>query len=248
MVNLLLAFIVAFLSMFIWSISGWIWLLLRPILIFLWFNPILVIWTVRVASLFWEIPTIILLQKSNKIDWKIVTFLLFPMFLWSFISTIFILFIVKDYINYLIWLILLFSGITLLIKKDLWINNKNKNIKINSKINILVFIFTTIISFFNTITGWLWSLFTALYIYVYGKTYISAAALTKTSSYIWSWIASFVFLYSKNFDLKLLIVLILWFLLWSYFWTNYGLKKWNSYLKYITLIIIFMSSIKLLFF
>lgn len=246
MLNLFLAFITAFWTMFIWSISWWVGLLLRPILIFLWFNPLVVIWSVRVASIFWEIPTLIILQKSKKIDWKLVLFLIFPMFIWSFLSAVLLLSIDEKIINYLMWTFLILSWITLILKKDLWL--EDKSLKPNFTLNLKSFFWTILISFFNTITWWLWVLFSSFFVYIYKKTYIQASALTKTSSYIWSWLSSLIFLYSWVIDFKLLISLIFWFLLGSYFWTKFSLKKWESWMKYLILTIIFISSIKLIFF
>ncbi|MBI2666842.1 sulfite exporter TauE/SafE family protein [Candidatus Woesearchaeota archaeon] len=69
MLTLLLAFIIAFGTMFLGAISGGVGLVLRPLLIFIGFPAIAVVGSVRVASVIGEMPGIFLLHKNKKVDW-----------------------------------------------------------------------------------------------------------------------------------------------------------------------------------
>lgn len=245
--TLLLTFLIAFGTMFIGAISGGIGLVLRPLLIFLGIPAITVVGSVRVAAVFGEIPTIYILHKNKKIDWKLVLLLVIPMFIGSLIAGIAVLSILKGSLELVIGIILLIVGIILLIKKDMGLREKRSKFS-KTTANIFGFLGTLIISFFNTITGGMGPMFSSLYIANYGKTYISASALGKTTSYIGTGIASIAFIISGVVDWQLFIVLVLGFLLGSYFGTHYGLKRGEKLIRFLVLIVIFASAIKMIFF
>jgi len=243
---LILAFIISFGTMFFGAISGGVGLVLRPLLIFIGFPAIAVIGSVRVAAVIGELPGIFLLNKHKKIDWKLVLFLVIPMFLGSFIAGVAVLSILKGALEKIMGIVLLIVGIILIIHKKAGLEEHNFHI---SKIrNVFGFIGTIIISFFNTITGGMGPMFSSLYIANYGKTYINASALAKTTSYIGAGLASIVFIFGKAVDWQLFVALVLGFALGSRLGVHYGLKKGDRWIKILVLIVVFASAIKLIFF
>ena len=245
--TLLLAFIISFGTLFVGAISGGVGLVLRPLLIFLGFPASIVVGSVRVSSIFGEIPTIYLLHKSRKIDWNLVLFLVVPMFIGSLIAGFVIISLVESFLEKMIGIMLLVVGVILLVKRNAGL--KEEGFKFSKgKSNIIGFFGTIIISFFNTITGGMGPMFSSLYIADYGKSYISASALGKTTSYIGTGIASILFIVRGVIDWKLFAVVVPGFLLGSYFGTHFGLKKGEKWIKFLVLVVVFASAIKILFF
>lgn len=244
--TLILAFLIAFGTMFLGAISGGVGLVLRPLLIFMGFPAIAVVSSVRVASIFGEIPGVFLLHKYKRIDWKLVSFLVIPMFLGSLIASIAVLSLLKGILEPVLGIILFVVGIILVIYRKSGLKEQKFHL---SKIKYIIGFFgTLIVSFFNTITGGMGPMFSSLYIANYGKTYISASALGKTTSYIGTGIASIVFLFGKVVDWHLFFVLVIGFAFGSFGGVHYGLKKGERWIRKLVLIIVFASAIKLIFF
>ncbi len=244
--TLLLAFIIAFGTMFLGAISGGVGLVLRPLLIFIGFPAVAVVGSVRVASVIGEIPGIFLLHKHKKVDWKLVSFLVIPMFLGSLIAGIAVLSILKGVLEPVIGIVLLIVGVILAIHGKSGL--EERSLHFSKTRNVIGFFGTMIISFFNTITGGMGPMFSSLYIANYGKTYISASALGKTTSYIGAGVASVVFLIGKAVDWQLFVALVFGFALGSFFGVHHGLRKGEGWIRIVVLIVVFASAIKLIFF
>lgn len=244
--TLLLAFIIAFGTMFVGAISGGVGLVLRPLLIFIGFPAVAVVGSVRVASVVGEIPCIFLLHKHKKVDWRLVWLLVIPMFLGSLIAGIAVLSILKGILEPVMGIILLVVGMILVIHRKSGL--EERKIHLSKTRNIIGFFGTMIVSFFNTITGGMGPMFSSLYIANYGKTYISASALGKTTSYIGAGIASIVFLIGKAVNWQLFVALVFGFALGSFFGVRHGLKKGEGWIRVLVLIVVFASAIKLIFF
>ena len=104
----ILVFLISAGIMFLGAISGGVGLVLRPLLIFLGFPAINVVGSVRFAAIFGEIPSIYLLHKNKKIDWKLVLFLVIPTFIGSIIASIAVISILKNSLELIIGFVLFF--------------------------------------------------------------------------------------------------------------------------------------------
>lgn len=245
--TLILAFIMALGTVFIGSVSGGVGLILRPALIFLGIPAVAVVGTVRFAAVFGDVPTIYLLHKNKKIDWKLVGLLVAPMFVGSLIAGIAVVSILKQSLELVIGFLLLIVGIVLVLKRNAGLVEKESFFSHkNSK--IVGFFVTIVLSFLNTIVGGLGPLFSSFYIANFGKSYISASALGKTTSYLGTGLASIVFVIAGVIDWWLFVVLIGAFLFGSYFGTHFTLKRGESWVKYLVILIVFVSAIKMIFF
>ena len=112
-INLILAFVIAFGTLFIGAISGGVGLVLRPLLILLGFPAVAVVGSVRVSAIFGEIPAIYLLHRSKKIDWRLVLILIVPMLLGSLIAGLVVVSVVEEFFEKIIGTMLLLVGILL---------------------------------------------------------------------------------------------------------------------------------------
>ena len=143
--------------------------------------------------------------------------------------------------------LLLIVGVFFLFKNNIGMKeSKNKFSK--TKANIIGFLGTVPISFFGTITGGLGPVYSFFYIWVYGKSFISASAIWRIAANISSIFSAAIFIISGVVDWMLCISLMLGFMLGGYFGTKHGLKQGEQWVRYIVLIITFAGAIKLLFF
>jgi uncharacterized membrane protein YfcA len=244
---LFLVFLLGFVTMFFGAISGGVGLVTRPILIFMGFPSGAVIASSRVAGVFGDWPGLYLLHKHKKVDWKIVIFLVIPMTIGTVLASIAVVTIFKSSLDVVLGLLLLFAGVFLLFKSKLGLTVENSKFS-NIKTKILSFFCTLPVSFLNTITGGLGPLYSLVYVWIYGKTFISASALWRTASNISSIFSAIIFIVSGIVDWQLCIALMLGLAIGGFFGTKFGLKQGENWVKYIIILVIFAGAIKLLFF
>jgi uncharacterized membrane protein YfcA len=243
---LFLAFLVGFVTMFIGAISGGVGLIVRPILVFLGVPVGTILGSVRVAAIPGELPGLILLHRHKRIDWKRSLLLTIPVLIGSALAAITVVAIVKTWLDLLLGILLLIAGMVLLVHRH--IGMEEKRVRETRSRNIVAFLGTLVISFFNTIVGGLGPLYTALYVTIYGKSHITASAIWRTAGYLGSIIAAILFIASDLVDWRLAIALGAGFSLGSYFGTKYGLQKGESAVRIIVLVLVFAGACKLLFF
>jgi uncharacterized protein len=222
-------------------------LVTRPILVVLGFPVNVVIGSSKVAGVFGEWPGLYVLHKHKRVEWRLVFFLVVPMVLGSVLASIAVLTILKSRLDLVLGILLLLAGLFLLFKSKIGITEKNRRFP-KSKTRTLSFCGTLPLSFFNTISGGLGPLFSLFYIWIYGKTFISSAALWRIASNIAAVISAIIFIVGGIIDWQLCIPLMLGLALGSYFGTKFGLKQGETWVRVVVLIVIFAGAIKLLFF
>jgi uncharacterized membrane protein YfcA len=243
---LLAVFLLGFVTMFFGAISGGVGLITRPILIFMGFPSNAVIASSKVAGFIGDLPGLYLLNRHNRVDWKIVLFLIIPMTLGTVIASIAVLTFLKGSLDFILGILLLFAGFFLLFKSKIGIIEKPKT-ALGIRTKIISFCLTLPVSFLNTISGGLGPIFNLLYIWIYKKTFISASALGRIASNISSIFSVIIFIIGRIVDWQLCLSLMAGFALGSFFGTKFGLKKGESFIRYIIIIVTFLGAIKLLF-
>lgn len=239
-------FVLGFATMFFGAISGGVGLVTRPVLIFMGFPAGAVISSSRVAGVLGEWPGLYLLHKHKQVDWKIVFFLVMPMIIGSVLASIAVLTVLKTNLNLILGLLLLFAGFFFLLKKT-GMSKEGQRFS-RMKTDIVSFFVTLPISFFGTITGGLGPLYSFFYIWLYGKSFISASALWRIAANISSIFSAIIFIVGGVVDWELCIALMCGLMFGSFFGTKFGLKKGEGWIRYIVLIVTFAGAIKLLFF
>ncbi|MFH1409886.1 MAG: sulfite exporter TauE/SafE family protein [Nanoarchaeota archaeon] len=245
-IHIIIFFITLILS-FAGAISGGVGLILRPILIFLGVPPVSVIGSMKVAMIIGKVPSVYLFHKHKKLDWRLVWYLVFPMFLGTFIAALMVVTLLQGSITLIMGIFLLAVGITLLLNKNIGLLERKSPFS-KRKRHLIGFFGTVIIAFINTFTGGMGPIFASFYIMTYGKTYISASALTKAAHYIGAGIASIVFIISGVTDWQLVAALAISVLLGSYYGVKFGIKKGEKWIRYAVLVVVFASAIKMIFF
>ena len=239
-------FILAFAVMFVGVLSGGVGLVTRPILILLGYPPQIVIGTSRASGILGELPGIIVLQKSKKADKPQILFLSIPILLGTLLATAFIITAENHILKMMIGIIVLATALFLLVSKNFG-EVETKPIFSRVVRAIIAFFGTLTIAFLGIISGGLGSLYTLLYTWLYGKTYIGASSLWRVAGYFGGLVASVIFILKGIIDWQLFIVLTAGFMFGSYFGTHFSLWKGEKWTRYFVIIVAIASAIKLLF-
>jgi uncharacterized protein len=242
----LIIFLLSFGVMFIAALSGGVSLMLRPILYFLGVPPLTVVATMRTTILA-ELPGLFVLHKNNKINWKLALFMAIPYSIGTIIMSFVILSLPVDIVEFCIGVFLILVGVSYIFLGE--IGSVERKSSFSSKMSHTIGFFgTIIISMIGTITGGMGPIYTTLYIWVYGKDFIKAAAVSKVATYIGGLIGVVIFILSGYVDWILYIPITLGLLSGSYFGAIYGLKKGTTWVKYIIIIMSLLGGIKLIWF
>lgn len=230
----------------IFSLTGGIGLIMRPIIMFLGYSPQITIGTSRISPIFGNILSQVILHKSKKIDWKLVLWLA-PINVAGGLTGIFILTSLDDVLlRKLIGSLLILAGFIFWLNKKIGIEKSKPHL---GKYHYLIswpIIF--IIGSLLVLVGGIGPLARLLFIFGYGKTHIEAAAIQKAINFWQTIITAVIFVSMMFVDWKLLLILMTTSTLGNYIGTKLTLEKGEKYLRAILLLVIFASGIKLIFF
>jgi uncharacterized membrane protein YfcA len=241
----ILIFFISLLIHLLGAISGGKGLILRPTLIFLGIPPIQVISSAVLTGTFTRLSKIYSFQKYKQIDWKLF-WIYFPIAsLAGIFAAILTVSISESLLKIIFGFVILLIGGILLFDKEIGIKNKKLHLSKKKKIMLLPLFFTT--SFFGTLVGGMGSVLSFILMKYHGKTYISSSA-TKSVIHLSAIFASLYFIYSSTINWNLVLVLISSGIIGTYFGIEIGIKKGNTWIRKLTLIIIILSAIKLIFF
>jgi uncharacterized protein len=230
----------------LFTLSGGIGLVMRPIIMFFGVSPQVTIATSRVSAIPGSILAQKVLHKSKKIDWKLVA-LLAPMHVAGGLLGILVITSLETILlKKIMGCLLLVGGAILIIKKQVGLKKAKSTL---GKLHLLVswpimFILGTLL----VIVGGTGPLGRLLFIFGYGKTHIEAAAIQKAINFWQTIITTVIFIGMMLVDWLLLAALIISSTLGNYIGTKFVLKKGEKYLQSLLLTVIFVSAIKLIFF
>jgi len=239
-------FLLGFGASFITAISGGLGLITRPILLFLGIPAPVVIATAR-TTIIGDIPKLFVLHKHKKIDWAIALFLAIPYAIGSILAGLIVVFLPIKFLELGIGVLLLFISIFYLLNKNIGLVEKKAEFTIGIR-RIIAFFGTLVVSVIGTIIGGLGPIYTSLYIWIYGKSYISAASVLHAASFLGGLVGAIFFIASGLVNWYIFITLLFGLLLGYYFGTIHGLKKGENYTRYLIIIISFIAGLKLIFF
>lgn len=239
-------FLLGFIVMFIAAISGGVGLIIRPALIFLGIPAPVVIATSRV-TIIGEIPRLFLLHRHKKIDWKLALILTIPYAIGSVIAGFIIVQLPVGLVNLCLGILLFIVAGVFIIKKNMGIAEKKSPFS-SSVRHTIGFLGTGIISMVGTVTGGMGPMYTSIYIWVYGKSYIKAASVSHVASFLGGLIGAIIFIVSGLVDWPIFIALTFGLTCGSYFGTIHGLKKGETWVRYVIIAIAIIGGIKLIWF
>ncbi|MFH0906347.1 MAG: sulfite exporter TauE/SafE family protein [archaeon] len=239
-------FLLGFGAAFITAISGGLGLIIRPILLFLGIPAPVVIATSRV-TIIGDIPRLFILHKHKQIDWGVALFLVIPYAIGSILSVFIVVLLPLKILEFCLGILLLIMAIFYLVNKNIGLVEKKSPFTLGIS-KIISFLGTLFISIIGTVVGGLGPIYTSLYIWAYGKSYIKAASVSHVSSFLGGLVGAIFFILSGLVDWYIAISLIFGLVFGFYFGTTYGLKKGENYVRYLIVIVAIIAGIKLIFF
>lgn len=228
------------------AISGGVGLVARPLLVFLGFPPLAVIATSPLAGVVGDVPTLAILLKKRKTRIGHAMLLVAPVVIGSIVASAAAVSILKESLDMVLGIVLLLGAVSLLILREFGI--KEHEVPFTGLRHMIAMVGTAFIAFLGTITGGLGVLYGALYMMVYGKSYIGASALWRLATYLGNIGAIAVFLLSGAVDWLLWLAITPGMVIGSYFGTHFGLNKGEGWVRWLVILIAFVSGVKLLFF
>ncbi|NQZ85495.1 MAG: sulfite exporter TauE/SafE family protein [Nanoarchaeales archaeon] len=243
--TLLIIGIVTLLINFFCAISGGKAFILRPLLIFLGVPIVAVISSAIISGTATRLVKIYSYKKLKKIDFKLVK-IYFPIsIIGSLIGGFLTINLNEEILKFILGISILTIGIFLLTNKKLGL--KEEEILLKPKQKIIAYPFYLIKSILLVIVGGVGSIASFILIKFHGKTYITAAA-TNALINISSIFVSIYFIINTKINWELVITLIIFGTIGSYFGIHYGIKKGEVWVRNLTIIVILISGIKLIFF
>ena len=230
----------------LFTMSGGIGLVIRPIMLFFGVPPQIMIGTVRVSSILGSVVSQSVLQKAKKIDWYLVILLALPNILGGLFGIYIITSLDQLLLKQIIGVLLILVGLFLIIKKDIGV--KRVKAKLGKLHYLISYPIMFILGFLLLVVGGTGFLSRLFFIFGYGKTYIEAAAVQKAINFWQTLVTTFVFIFLAIIDWPLLVILLLSSALGNYIGTKFVLKSGEKYLRVLLLIVVFISGIKLAFF
>ncbi len=231
--------------MFLGAISGGVGLILRPVLIFLGFPAVTVIASAPVAGLIGELPGLYVLYKKKFFRFRESFILALPVVKGTVLASVFIVFFSsEEVVESILGWVLLAVAVFIFFTPSFGMHKKKTSPAFWKK--PVALFSTAVISAIGTFTGGVGALYNLLYIWLFGKTYISSSALWRSAAYIGLVGSSIVFLFSGLVDFWLFIALSLGLGLGSYFGTLFGLMEGEQWVRIIIFIGVLLSAISLL--
>lgn len=241
---LILAFLTGIASGFIGALSTGGGLISIPALIFLGLAPSSAIATTRLSALSGGLSSLLKYRNNNVIKWQYLPYFIVTSIIGGYIGSRILLAINEDLLTKIVGILLLLMLPLIFFQKDLGVIKKTtarKHIIIGLFLQFLVMIYGAM---FGGGTG---IFLTYVLVYFFGMTFIESNA-TGTVMWIFTTttaLVSFILAGAVNFAIG--IPLMIGATLGGYLGAHVALKKGNSFVKWAFLVIVVLSSIKLLF-
>jgi len=239
-------FIAVFFATFFGAISGGAGLIVRPLLISLGVPPQFAIGTTRTANVFTRLVGLSQFNKHNKIDWRLAFTLLIPATIGSIIGVQIVVSLDQELLTRIIGFMILLSGVTLLIKKDIGTINLGRIPSTRRKIfGAITYAITTLIA---TLTGGGGVINNYILLHVYKKSYISSAAIRKVAGFGGSVVSSLLFIHYGFINWYYALIILVAGSIGTYLGVRHGIHKGEEWVRYLVLIVVFVFGTKMLFF
>jgi uncharacterized membrane protein YfcA len=237
-----------FLIYFFGVISGGIGLIVRPLLILLvGLPPPVAIGTARIASLGTGMVGFTQFYKYGKIDWKLAGILALPSAVGGIVGARIVTALDAEVLRRLIGAVILLLGALLVVREDIGtaagVDDSRQGMK--RAAGLVVFSISSLIA---SITGGGGILASATLIFLYGKTYITSAAIRRVASYGGACAAAAVFLSAGMVNWKYTIMLLLAGGLGSFFGVRFGIERGEHWGRLMVLVVVFVVGLRMLVF
>lgn len=244
----LLIVAVIFLISFFSAISGGIGLLTRPFLIFVGYPPEVTIGTYRVANLMPRMTgfSAILHRHGLKMDWKLALSLFFPAILGGILGAQIVTRLPADAIKKILGAFILMMGVILFFKREFGMIDRQE-VATPAK-NLIASIDTVIIGIISAFIGSTGILFTYMLVFLYNKSYLTAAPIRKIINFISALSSSICFIIRGVVSWKLMILILIAGIWGEFLGGRCKIRKREEWIRATTLILVFATALTLFFY
>lgn len=243
-ITLFLTFLIGVLASFIGAIVGGGGLLSIPFLMFIGLPPQTAIATNKFGSVGLSIGSLIKFKKENKIVWSYVLFFSILSIIGGVIGANILLKINETYLSNIIGIVLLVLLPFVFLKKDLGIKNKTSS---NAKKVIGSFVYFLLMIFGGFFGGGTGILIISTLMYFFGFKIIEANATDMVPWFLLSIISLIIFMIYGIVNYYVGFILFFGMLLGGYIGAHTAIKKGDKFVKNLFIVLIIISSIKILF-
>jgi len=243
--DIVLVFLVGAFAAFYGAMVGGGGLITIPFLIFLGLPPQMAIATNKVGSLGLLTGAFLKYFKSGKIQWKVVVPFSVVGVLAGVVGANFMLSIDQDLLQKIIAIVILFILVLIVWKRKVGLEHKE-----TSKTKV---VFGYICYFFSMVWGAFFGggfgiLVSYTLVYLFGFTMIESAATSKIPSFFMGVTAVIVYVVNGVIHLPYALAIVVGMFLGGYVGASFAVKRGNKTVKFIFVVVVVVSSIKLLFF
>jgi uncharacterized membrane protein YfcA len=241
----LLVTIVIFLISFFSAISGGIGLLTRPFLILAGYPPEMAIGTYRVANLMPRMTgfSAILHRHGFKTDWKLALSLFIPAIIGGVLGAQLVTRLPADAIKKILGAFILMMGVILFFKREFGMIDRQE--PATPAKNMIGFIDTVIIGILSAFIGNTGILFTYMLVFLYNKSYLTAAPIRKVINFISALSSSIFFIIRGAVSWKLMILILIAGIWGEFLGSRCKIRKGEEWIRVITLVLVFAAALTL---
>lgn len=238
-----ISLLAGFLNVIVWSGSA----ITIPFLIFFGLPPQTAIATNRFAMIFNNSTWALSYHIRKRLPLRMA--LIFSLFaaagaiIWAYALT----WTKPEIVNTILWIILLIEVIVVLFNtRRLWL--EPRNIALTTKNYI---IWCSFMFFIGLYWGFVWmatSLIIFFSVIFYHFRFIESAAIAKLVTFVISIFASLIFIMNWLIDFSVWAILVFSYVIWAILGVNSAIKMWDERVKWLFVVIMIISAVKLLVF
>jgi len=228
--KILLLTLIYFILTFVFTVSWWHGTIIRSLFVAFWFSPNVSLNTTQFSALWNRVMSLIIFGKKKMIDYK-TWFIFLIMWILTWLSATYLLIIInEEKLKFTFWIVLIIWFFGYFIKKKINIKKYIPQLSNFTK-KIIWFIILYFSETISTIIWW-WAIVSNFVLIKYfGKTQLEASAIRKFGWIFKHLISAISLTIAGYFNFYLLLFIIPAWLLWTYLWTHYFIKKWNNFIE-----------------
>jgi hypothetical protein len=247
LINLLIISGAGFLLGIIGAAIGSTLLILVPMLNFFGLPIHIALGTSKLSVLGREILAIYQYNRKKLIDFRIVLPFIIGSAVLSFVGTYIILGLDERILEVIIAIFMIIIATIFILNPKAGMKTKKKNI--TKKTVFLSMVAGSIIGFYQGIFGGGTTVFIIFsFIFLFGNNFLNAAANSKLPNLIFAAISTFVFIYKGFIDWYVAIPLLITTSLGSSLGARLAIKKGNSFIRMLFVLLVVVLAVKMLFF
>lgn len=228
--------IIRFCIFFFLTLSGGMWGIMRAIAWLFWLPLDIVIWCTNITGIFTRSISMILLHKHWQLNIKKSLPFIIPWVIGWVITWYLLTIIDQKLLLFVVWCILLISGIYQLCRNLL--PYKKISLKISTFWKkVIWYIIYTLTELITQISGWWWLLQNKTLQIFFDLSPLQATAVRKSANIFKALSLGITMIMLWKWDITIFFMVFIPACLWTYFGTKYFIKKWDEFIDRMLILI-----------